>query len=99
MPTFIAPMKVTGMKASKGDMEGVHYDSTKVYVETGFDESKGTAKGFATAEYSFGTSLEYDKFKHLPFPFMAECEIEFVTSGRVQKTVMRSIKPVAPVKG
>lgn len=99
MPTFNAQMKITGMKASKGDMEGVSYDSTKVYVETAFDESKGTARGFATAEYNFGTSVEYEKFKHLPYPFMADCEIEFVTSGRVQKTIMRSIKPVAAVKG
>jgi hypothetical protein len=97
--SFVAQMKVTGMKASKGDMEGVAYDSTKVYVETGFDESKGTARGFATAEYSFGKSDEYEKYKHLPFPFMAECEIEFVTSGRVQKTIMKSIKPLAAAKG
>ena len=86
---------VTGMKASKGQLEnGQGYDSTKVYVQTRLDDSKGTAKGFATVEYNFGDSTTYDKFKHLPFPFQAEIETEAVTSGRVMKTIVVSIVPL-----
>lgn len=91
---------VTGMKASKGQLEsGQTYDSTKVYVQTRLDDSKGTAKGFATVEYNFGDSTTYDKYKHLPFPFLAEMETEAITSGRVMKTIIISISPItqAPV--
>lgn len=88
---------VTGMKASKGVLEnGQTYDSTKVFVQTRLDDSKGTAKGFATAEYNFGDSTTYDKFKHLPFPFLAEMETEAVTSGRVMKTIIVSINLIKP---
>jgi hypothetical protein len=83
------------MKASKGQMEnGTSFDSTKVYTETPLDDSKGTAKGFAVAEFTLGTSVEFDKYKHLPFPFEAVADLELVTNGKTQKTVMHSLKPV-----
>lgn len=84
---------VVGMKRSKGEMEGVAYDSTKFYIETSLDDSKGNAKGIATTEYTMGKSDEYDKYAHLPFPFVADAEIEIVTTGRVQKIVMHGLKP------
>lgn len=91
---FQSQVKVTGMKASKGQMDnGQAFDSTKVYVETPLDESKGNAKGFAVAEYGFGTSEEYGKYKHLPFPFDAVATMEIVTSGKVQKTLLVELKP------
>jgi hypothetical protein len=87
--------KILGMKASKGTMDnGTAFDSTKIYVETRLDESKGTQKGFAVAEYNFGKSDEYDKFKHLPFPLMAEVEYEQITNGKTVKTVVSSLVPL-----
>lgn len=90
-------LTITGMKASKGDFEGTVYDSTKVYAMTDMDETKGNAKGFATVEYPLGTSAEYEKFKHLTFPFKADCEMEFVTSGKAQKMILLSVKPAGSV--
>lgn len=91
--------KILGMKASKGTMDnGQAFDSTKVYVETRLDESKGTQKGFAVAEYNFGKSEEFDKYKHLPFPLMAEVEFEQITNGKTVKTVVSSLVPVAVPK-
>lgn len=87
--------KVLGMKASKGSMDnGQAFDSTKIYVETRLDESKGTQKGFAVAEYNFGLSGEYDKYKHLPFPLMAEIELEQITNGKTVKTICVSMQPL-----
>jgi len=82
---------------------GTAFDSTKVYTETALDDSKGTAKGFAVAEFTLGLSSEFDKYRHLPFPFDAEAEFELVTNGKTQKTVMHSLTPrtmsrSAPVK-
>ncbi|CAB3671574.1 hypothetical protein [Trinickia soli] len=84
------------MKASKGTMEnGTAFDSTKVYTETPLDDSKGTAKGFASAEFTLGKADEFEKYKHLPFPFDAVAELEIVSNGKTSKTVMLSLKPTA----
>jgi len=95
---FQSEVNVLGMKGSKGEFEGTKYDSTKVYVETSLDDSKGTAKGVSTIEYSFGTADEYDKFKHLTFPFVAVADMEIMTTGKAQKTVMTGLKPKQQVK-
>lgn len=93
---FKSDVKVLGMKSSKGQMDnGATFDSTKVYTETALDDSRGTAKGFACAEFTLGTSIEFDKYKHLPFPFEAAAELEIVTNGKTQKTVMHSLTPTA----
>lgn len=97
---FTSQVVVTGMKASKGTMEsGQSFDSTKVFLETPLDDSRGTAKGFATADYNLGLSDEYEKYKHLSFPFTAEASFEIVTSGKVQKTQLVALKPLeSPAK-
>lgn len=98
---FKSNVKVTGMKFSKGSMDnGTTFDSTKVYVETDLDQSKGTAMGTATAEYNLGKSDEYKKYEHLAgaFPFMAEAEMEIVTNGNTQKTIILSLRPIDAVK-
>ncbi|MCJ0765327.1 hypothetical protein [Variovorax terrae] len=93
-----ARLLVTGMKKSKGVLEnGQPYDSTKVYAMTELDDSKGNGMGSATVEYALGTSEEFDKMKHLAASFPIECdaEIEIVTNGKVQKTVIAALRPVA----
>jgi len=97
---FQSKIKVLGMKSNKGSMDnGQQYDSTKVYVETPLDETKGNAKGFAVAEYTLGLSNEFEKFKGLAFPFEATATLEIVTTGKMQKTQMTALVPVASAKG
>ena len=92
---FTSRVTVQGIKGSKGTLEsGQAYDSTKIYVQTALDDSKGMGKGFATAEYNFGTSDEYHKYKHLPFPIDCDAELEIVTNGKTQRTQIVSLKPV-----
>ena len=96
---FTSRITVLGIKGSKGVLEsGQAYDSTKIYVQTTLDDSKGMGKGFATAEYNFGTSDEYHKYKHLPFPLECDAEIEIVTNGKTQKTQIVSLKPIEITK-
>lgn len=95
---FQTEITVVGMKASKGEFEGKPFDSTKVYGLIDLDVSKGNAKGQAVAEYGFGDSQEFEKFKHLPFPFKAVADVEIVSNGKTQKTVVMGIKPVAQAK-
>lgn len=91
---FNGELVVVGMKASKGDYEGVAFDSTKAFCLQDMDTSKGTMIGQATVEYTIGDSTEFEKFKHLPFPFKASAEFELVTTGKAQKTVVRALKPI-----
>ncbi len=96
---FTTQIKVLGMKASKGTMEnGTAFDSTKVYVETELDESRGNAKGFAGVEYNFGLADEFNKYKHLTFPFVADATVEIVTTGKAQKTQLVDLRPVETAK-
>lgn len=91
-----AKVEVVGMKKFEGVIEGVSYDSTTLFVKTELDESRETAKGFATVEYKFGTSAEFDRFKSLRFPFLAECDIELTTTGRKESKRITAIRPVVP---
>jgi hypothetical protein len=98
---FTSTIKVTGMKFSKGKMDnGTEFDSTKVYVETELDSSKESAMGTACAEYGLGKAEEYKKYKHLAdsLPFMALAEMEIVTNGKNQKTIIHSLRPVEGAK-
>lgn len=86
---------VVGMKSSKGQLDnGQAYDSTKVFALTDLDSRKGNAKGQGVAEYNIGDSTEFDKFKHLPFPFKALADVELVVSGQSQKLIVTGLKPI-----
>ena len=91
---------VVGMKSSKGTMDnGQAFDSTKAYVLTDLDSRKGNAKGQGAAEVNLGDSTEFEKFKHLPFPFKAEADVEIVISGSSTRMLFSNLKPVAAAKG
>lgn len=90
---------ITGAKASQGVMEGRPYDSTKVYVQTPFDTSKGDAVGHAGGEYSWGTSANFQKLAHLTFPLQAELTLERVTTGRNERTILVDVKPLPAKPG
>lgn len=91
---FKQEVTVTGIKQFKGEVDGKHYDSFKVFVQVALDESKGTAKGFATEEFNAGASAEFDRWKHLPFPLKAEATFQMVTSGKVSKMQIVEVKPL-----
>lgn len=94
---FQTKAKVTGAKYFKDSIDGQSFDSTTVYVEMALDESKGSAKGFAAQPMTWGTSAEFQKIQNLQFPFDADMTIEIVTSGKVQKQRIISLRPVAKV--
>src|SRR6185312_11166167 len=96
---FNSKVTVVGMKSSKGVLDnGQPYDSTKAFCLVDLDARKGNAKGQGIAEYNIGLSGEYDKYKHLPFPFDAEAEMEVVMSGSNQRIVVTGLVPVSLAK-
>ncbi|KWH40081.1 MULTISPECIES: hypothetical protein [Burkholderia] len=97
---FTTEVQVLGMKSSKGTMDnGQSFDSTKAYIVTPLDTSKGTAKGMSAGEYQIGTSAEFVKYEKLPFPFTAKAEMEILTNGKTSKTVVHSLVPNSAQKG
>lgn len=93
-----ARLTVMGAKFFNDTVDGQKYDNTKVFIQTPMNEQTGTAVGFAAAEYQWGTSDNYAKIKGLSYPFEADCVIEMVTNGKVQKPVLVSVTPVAAVQ-
>lgn len=93
---FDSEARVTGAKYFKGEVEGEKYDSTTVFVETGLDESKGTAKGSATSAFAWGDSQNFEKIKNLPFPIVAMVTFELTTNGKGgTKQILVDLKPKA----
>lgn len=87
---------ITGAKGSKGEYEGRPFDSTKIYVQTRLDPTKGTMAGMATEEYTWGTSENFEKIKDLKFPIQANVDFENVSNGRSSKTIVMDLQ-VLPV--
>lgn len=97
---FKTQVQVLGMKSSKGSMDnGQTFDSCKAYIVTPLDTSKGTAKGVAAGEFNIGKSDLFAKYEKLPFPFQAEADMEIVSNGKVSKTVVHELVPLANQKG
>jgi len=95
---------VTGSFPSKGVLEsGAPYDSTKVFVLTDLDDSKGV--GTATVEYKWGTSENYQKIASFikaacdaGKPALFDADLEVTTNGKTQRTQVVDLRPVASVK-
>lgn len=85
---------IRGMKRSKGNMDGVAFDSTTLFIDVDLDDSKGNGVGISTNAHKFGLSDEYMKFAHLTFPFQATCTWEVVTNGKDSKLVLTDVIPV-----
>jgi len=85
-------VEVVAFKASKGEMNGKPYDSTKVYIATGMlagERSKGTV----STEYTWGLSSNYDLIEKLEPPFKAKATLQVVNNGRDSKTILVDLVP------
>jgi hypothetical protein len=92
---FVSKANVTGAKRFNDTVEGTKYDTTTVFVEVAMDDRNGNAKGMATQPFPWGTSENYARIAHLPFPFEAELTFEMVTNGKgAGKQVLVSMKPI-----
>lgn len=93
---FETKLTIVGMKRSKGQLDnGTAYDSTKVFALIGMDDRKGDARGQSVADYNIGDSGEFEKFADVPLPFDAVADVEIVTTGKTQRTVVHALRPVA----
>lgn len=88
---FTTTALVTGAKAYNNTVDGVLHNFTKIYVMTEFGDS---GFGAATVEYKWGTSENVKKIQDLPFPLEAQIQMELVTNGNKQMTIIHDVLPV-----
>ena len=91
---FTTEVTVTGAKQYNNVIDGVKHDFTKLFVMTELSDQSGV--GQATVEYKWGTSDYYKKIQDKDFPFLAKAQMEIVTTGTRQTTIVHDITPVAP---
>ncbi|GGP24432.1 hypothetical protein [Silvimonas amylolytica] len=94
---FKTTATVVGAKMFKGEVDGQNYDSTTVFTLMDQDESKGTARGFAIADFKFPSSDLFQQLKALKYPIQAELELDQVSNGKTVKTVLVGLKPLGGV--
>lgn len=82
---------VTGAKSYNNSVDGVLHNFTKIYVMTEFGDS---GFGAATVEYKWGTSENCKKIQDLSFPLECEIQMELVTNGNKQMTIVHDVLPV-----
>lgn len=94
-----------GIKSSKGDIEGRPYDSTTFHLSVDLGQSgNGESIGVVTRPFKCGTSIEFDKWKHLKagWPLggvSVNCEFDIVAGAdQTAKLTLLSIKPSVPPK-
>lgn len=89
---FKSDVVVTAYKASKGEMNGKPYDSTKVYIETGLKAGE-RSKGIIATEYTWGLSSNYEVIEKFDPPFKAVAVMQQVSNGRDVKTILVDLIP------
>lgn len=81
MQPIKARFQILGAKGFKGDVDGTHYDSTKLYVLMDVSDKNGTEVGFNATPLSFGKSDEFEKIRHMTFPLHADLSLKLTTKG------------------
>jgi hypothetical protein len=92
---FSNEVTLTGIKKSKGEFEGVAYDSTTFFILTDLDDRSGNGVGAATVSYKYGTSSEFDKYLDWVFPCQVRADFEVITSGKASQTVLLGVKLIS----
>lgn len=102
-----APMQVMlfAVESSKGDFEGVGYDSTTFHVSVDMGKkSNGKTFGLVTRPFKMGDSTECDKWErfapHLNAGkgMLCNCEFEIVAARDGVKMTLLAIEPVTQAK-
>ena len=91
---FTSEVTITGAKPTDTTIDGVHHNFTKIFVLTDLSKDSG-AFGTATVDYKWGVAENCKKISHLETPFKAKLEMEIVTTGNRQLTIIHNVTPIA----
>ena len=90
---FKTQLIVLGAKASKGEFNGVPYDSTTVFFQAGLQEGENFC-GQVGESLKWGKSVNFEKIKMLSYPNTFEATLEQVSNGKSLVTVIKDLQPV-----
>lgn len=77
-----ADLTIVGATKFKGEIEGTHYDQTKVNVLLSFgSRRKATHQGFNIKSVNYGDSKNFDMFDGRRFPIVAKVDYEPTDTG------------------
>lgn len=103
MNLHLKGVTVLGVKKNdfNGNIDGQNIvsDSTSFFLVQDLPSDNGKAAGQASQEFKFGTAEEFEKWKKLEFPVVADGEMSIETNGKnVSKMVLKKIVlcPVQP---
>lgn len=89
---FTTEATITGAKSYNNTIDGVAHNFTKLFVLTDLSDQSGVGK--ATVEYKWGSSENIKKIQDLDFPVNAKIQMEIVTTGSRQTTIIHEVTPV-----
>lgn len=85
---------IVGVKKFKGDIEGNHFDQTKLRVMMSVPDNALNETGFNVTEMIYGDSKNYDAIARMTFPFQAVLHFEMqLKSGRMLPAISK-VEPV-----
>lgn len=90
---FKAQLYVLGAKSSKGEYNGIPFDSTQVFFQADLQEGDNFC-GQVGDMMKWGTSDNFAKIKDLQFPQMFNATLNQVSNGKNTVTVITDLVPV-----
>lgn len=78
---FKTEMIILGAKSSKGDFNGKPYDSTTVFYQADLQSGENFV-GQVGESIKWGTSFNFERIKHLSYPFTCIATMEQVSNGK-----------------
>ncbi|MHA3062595.1 hypothetical protein [Acinetobacter sp. ANC 4641] len=89
---FKSQLVVLGAKSSKGEYNGVSYDSTTVFFQADLQDGDNFC-GQVGESLKWGTSANFEKIKNLDYPLHAEATLEQVSNGKTMITIIKDLVP------
>lgn len=84
---------VLGAKSSKGDFQGVPYDSTTIFYQADLQEGENFA-GQLGEKMKWGTSENFQKIKGLEYPFTADVVLQQASNGANSTLIIKELIPL-----
>lgn len=87
---FVSDITILGAKQSKGEFNGRSFDSTKLFYQADLKSGENFV-GQVGESISWGTSLNFDRIKHLKFPLTTKGTFEMVSNGTQSTLVLHDL--------
>lgn len=98
MQQFTQRVRVSGaIRKDWTNEQGQRFQSTRIFISTSLDTSKGDQFGQAAAEYVWGDAANFDKLPKVKEGFDADVTFENVFNGKIQKMIIVDVKPVKAI--